>query len=39
MEGLGVVEIWKLYDRLLPYLFGTHWDAGDWKCVSDTHEY
>lgn len=33
-KGLGVVEIRKLYDRLSPYLFGTHWDAEDCKCAS-----
>lgn len=25
--------------EVLPSLFGTHWDAGDCNCVSDTHEY
>lgn len=38
-KDLGAAEIWKLSDRLLLHQFGTHWDAGDWKCVSDTHEY
>lgn len=27
------------YDRLLPFLFGTHWDAEDCKCMPDTYEY